>query len=216
MMRQLVLIVALVAVTGFGAEKVDPALGPAEKDAPVEKATEAEAAAIRAAIEKLGADDFQAREKATQELAAAGLKAKPFLEAAHKQNDAEVEARVVKLLEKLKPKDYVTLPSGLGFKVIKEGTGESPSKSGTVTVNYSGRHENGLEFDSSAKHGKAVSFPVSAVIPGWTEGLQKMKVGGKYRLIIPAHLAYGNNPPPGSDIAAGETLIFDIELLDVK
>lgn len=105
--------------------------------------------------------------------------------------------------------------SGLQYKVIKPGTGETPGPTDTVKCNYRGTLVDGTEFDASAKHGGPASFPVNRVIPGWTEALQMMKVGAKWQLFIPAELAYGNSPP-GPPIEAGSTLIFDIELLGIE
>ena len=109
----------------------------------------------------------------------------------------------------------VTTPSGLQYKVIKEGTGKSPTLGDTVVANYRGTLLNGKEFDSSYKRGQPASFPVTGVIPGWTEILQKMKVGAKYMVYIPPNLAYGDRSV-GQDIGPDSTLVFEIELLDVK
>jgi len=101
------------------------------------------------------------------------------------------------------------------YKVLTEGTGAMPGSNDTVSVNYSGKLLNGTEFDSSAKHGgKPAEFPVNHVIRGWTEAMQKMKVGSKWQLFIPASLAYGDRGNQG--IEPGSTLIFDVELLDTK
>jgi FKBP-type peptidyl-prolyl cis-trans isomerase len=107
-----------------------------------------------------------------------------------------------------------TLPSGLEYKVIKQGDGPKPTLSDMVECNYRGTLVNGTEFDSSYKHGKPVTFPVSGVIKGWTEILQKMPVGSKYQVFIPADLAYGERAP--AEIGPNATLIFDIELLAIK
>jgi FKBP-type peptidyl-prolyl cis-trans isomerase len=107
-----------------------------------------------------------------------------------------------------------TLPDGLQYKILKEGTGAKPTASDTVTVNYRGTLISGKEFDSSYKRGEPVSFPVGGVIKGWTEALQLMPVGSKWQLFIPADLAYGDRGA-GSDIAPGETLIFEVELLSI-
>jgi|SRR5437868_6441232 FKBP-type peptidyl-prolyl cis-trans isomerase FklB len=107
-----------------------------------------------------------------------------------------------------------TLPDGLQYKILKEGTGPKPTVNDTVTVNYRGTLVNGKEFDSSYKSGKPVSFPVNGVIKGWTEALQLMPVGSKWELYIPADLAYGDNPPDPS-IGPGNTLIFEVELLSI-
>jgi FKBP-type peptidyl-prolyl cis-trans isomerase FklB len=107
----------------------------------------------------------------------------------------------------------VTLPSGLQYKVLKEGTGPKPAASDTVSCNYRGTFINGTEFDSSYKGGQAVSFPVSGVIKGWTEALQLMPVGSKWQLFIPSDLAYGESGRPG--IEPNSTLIFEVELVSI-
>ena len=108
----------------------------------------------------------------------------------------------------------VTLPSGLQYKILTAGTGPKPTATDTVTCNYRGTLINGKEFDSSAKHGQALSFPVNGVIKGWTEALQLMPVGSKWQLFIPADMAYGDRGS-GSDIGPGETLIFEVELVSI-
>ncbi len=108
----------------------------------------------------------------------------------------------------------VVLPSGLEYKILKEGTGPKPTANDTVTCNYKGTLVNGKEFDSSYKRGQPASFPVSGVIKGWTEALQLMPVGSKWELFIPADLAYGDHPP-SPDIGPGDTLIFEVELLSI-
>jgi FKBP-type peptidyl-prolyl cis-trans isomerase FkpA len=106
--------------------------------------------------------------------------------------------------------------SGLQYQHIRVGTGPSPSADSTVSVNYRGTLEDGTEFDSSYKRGEPTEFPLNRVIPGWTEGIQLMKVGGKTKFIIPGDLAYGPNPPPTSGIPPNATLIFEVELLAIK
>lgn len=108
-----------------------------------------------------------------------------------------------------------TLPSGLQYKVIKEGTGKSPKATDTVSVHYRGTLINGTEFDSSYKRNAPAEFPVNRVIRGWTEALQLMKEGSKWMLYIPSNLAYGSRGA-GGDIGPDETLIFEVELLKVK
>ena len=107
-----------------------------------------------------------------------------------------------------------TLPDGLQYKVVQQGSGPKPTANDTVTVNYRGTLISGKEFDSSYKRGQPISFPVGGVIKGWTEALQLMPVGSKWQLFIPADLAYGDRGA-GSDIGPGETLIFDVELLSI-
>jgi FKBP-type peptidyl-prolyl cis-trans isomerase FklB len=119
-------------------------------------------------------------------------------------------------LEENKKKDGVkSLPSGLQYKVITEGTGKSPKETDTVTVNYRGTLIDGTEFDSSYKRGQPASFPVNGVIAGWTEALQLMKEGAKWQLFIPSGLAYGERGA-GGVIGPNATLIFEVELISVK
>lgn len=103
--------------------------------------------------------------------------------------------------------------SGLQYSVITEGTGATPKKEDTVKCHYTGTLINGEKFDSSVDRGQPAEFPVGGVIPGWTEALQLMKVGSKYKLFIPAELAYGASGRPG--IPANSALIFEVELLDI-
>jgi FKBP-type peptidyl-prolyl cis-trans isomerase FklB len=115
-----------------------------------------------------------------------------------------------------KKKDsVVTLPSGLQYKVIVEGKGKMPALNDTVTTNYRGTLIDGTEFDNSYKRGEPASFPVSGVIPGWTEALQHMKVGSKWQLFVPSNLAYGERGA-GQTIGPNATLIFEVELLSIK
>ena len=121
-----------------------------------------------------------------------------------------------KYLEENKKKAGVkTTASGLQYKVIKDGTGTQPKATDMVTVNYRGTLIDGTEFDSSYKRGQPASFPVNGVIKGWTEALQLMKQGSKYQLFIPSTLAYGERAM-GPDIGPNSTLIFEVELQDVK
>lgn len=106
--------------------------------------------------------------------------------------------------------------SGLQYKVLEEGTGASPGEEDQVRVDYEGTLIEGTVFDSSYERGEPATFPLNRVIPGWTEGLQLMKEGAKYKFFIPGDLAYGQNPPPGGQIGVNETLIFEVELLEVN
>lgn len=118
------------------------------------------------------------------------------------------------LAENVEKQGVETLPSGVQYKVIKEGTGDSPEATDTVKVHYHGTFIDGTKFDSSIDRGEPAEFPVNGVIPGWTEALQEMKVGGKWKLVIPAKLAYGEQGnraiPPNS------VLVFEVELLEIK
>jgi FKBP-type peptidyl-prolyl cis-trans isomerase FklB len=108
----------------------------------------------------------------------------------------------------------VTLPSGLQYKILKEGTGPKPTATDKVVCNYRGTLIDGTEFDSSYKRNEPVTFPVNQVIKGWTEALQLMPVGSKWQLFLPSDLAYGNQGA-GKEIAPGSTLIFEVELLSI-
>jgi len=110
--------------------------------------------------------------------------------------------------------DVTTELSGLQYKVLKEGEGEKPEATDTVKVHYTGRLLDGTVFDSSVERGEPVEFQLDRVIPGWTEGLQLMSPGAKYRFWIPAELAYGKNAPPA--IGPNQVLDFEVELLEVK
>lgn len=133
-------------------------------------------------------------------------------EAATKDNMAKAND----FLEKNKKAEgVIALPSGLQYKVVKQGAGAQPKLTSEVKVHYEGKLLNGKVFDSSIARGEPISFPVSGVIKGWTEALQRMKVGDKWILFIPPGLAYGERGA-GGDIGPNELLIFEVELLDVK
>ncbi|WP_170067796.1 FKBP-type peptidyl-prolyl cis-trans isomerase [Neolewinella xylanilytica] len=119
------------------------------------------------------------------------------------------------LAENAKRAEVKTTDSGLQYEVLKEGSGASPSAAETVKVHYHGTLTDGTVFDSSVDRGQTIEFPLNRVISGWTEGLQLMKVGAKYRFYIPYHLAYGERGSPPA-IPPYSTLIFDVELFEVK
>jgi len=108
----------------------------------------------------------------------------------------------------------VTLASGLQYQILKEGTGPKPGPTDKVKVHYEGSLLNGKIFDSSIQRGEPIELNVNGVIPGWTEALQLMPVGSKWKLFIPSELGYGDNGA-GQDIKPGATLLFDVELLDI-
>ncbi len=157
--------------------------------------TEAEAQAI---LMQLQAD---MRKKQDEKMQQAG-------EGNQKEGEAFLSAN------KAKP-GVVTLPSGLQYKILKEGTGPKPTPTDSVSCNYRGTLINGTEFDSSYKGGQPVTFPVNGVIKGWTEALQLMPVGSKWQLFIPPDLAYGARGA-GPDIGPNATLIFEVELLSIQ
>jgi FKBP-type peptidyl-prolyl cis-trans isomerase FklB len=119
------------------------------------------------------------------------------------------------LADNAKKEGVKTLPSGLQYKVIKEGTGPVPKATDRVETNYRGTLIDGTEFDSSYKRGMPAVFPVNAVIAGWTEALQLMKVGSKWQLFVPSKLAYGERGA-GREIGPDATLVFEVELLGIK
>lgn len=119
-------------------------------------------------------------------------------------------------LEENKTKDgVVELPSGLQYEVISEGKGEKPSAQSKVTCHYHGTLIDGTVFDSSVRRGQPATFPLNMVIKGWTEGLQLMSTGSKWRFFIPAHLGYGDRQV-SAQIGPNSTLIFEVELLSIS
>lgn len=127
------------------------------------------------------------------------------------KNLAEGEAF---LTENARKEGIQVLPSGLQYRVVREGSGAAPKATDTVTVNYRGKHIDGVEFDSSYKRNKPASFRVDRVIPGWTEALQLMKEGASWELYLPAKLAYGERGA-GTGIPPNSALIFEVELISV-
>ena len=138
-----------------------------------------------------------------------------FLEASSKAKFASVIAEGTTFLETNKAKAGITtLPSGLQYEVLTAGTGAKPKAEDEVTVHYKGTLLNGKQFDSSYDRGEPISLQLNRVIPGWTEGVQLMPVGSKYRFYIPYALGYGERGA-GADIPGYSTLIFDIELMKI-
>jgi FKBP-type peptidyl-prolyl cis-trans isomerase FkpA len=119
------------------------------------------------------------------------------------------------LEENGKKEGVITTASGLQYLILTPGTGKSPKATDTVRVHYSGTLLSGTEFDSSYKRNEPIDFPLNRVIPGWTEGVQLMSEGAKFRFFIPSRLAYGARGA-GRDIGPNETLIFEVELLKVQ
>jgi FKBP-type peptidyl-prolyl cis-trans isomerase len=133
-----------------------------------------------------------------------------LLKAIKEKNTAQSALFFAKLKEN---KNVVELPDGLRYEITKAGVGDPPKPTDTVKVNYTGRLIDGKVFDSSDRAGKPAQFALDKVIPGWTEGLQKIGKGGKISLYVPPHLAYGDDGRPG--IPPGSVLTFEIELLDI-
>ncbi|HRE04367.1 MAG TPA: FKBP-type peptidyl-prolyl cis-trans isomerase [Opitutaceae bacterium] len=124
-------------------------------------------------------------------------------------------AASVKFLTEVKAKPgVISLPSGLAYEVVQAGTGDYPKPTDTVKVHYTGTLIDGSVFDSSVQRNEPAEFPLDQVIAGWTEGLQKVNKGGKIKLYVPPQLAYGDDGRPG--IPPASTLIFDVELLEIK
>jgi len=136
---------------------------------------------------------------------------------AKQKADGEKNAKEGKafLEENAKKKDIVKLPSGMQYKILTAGKGDSPKATDTVKTHYRGTLIDGTEFDSSYKRGEPATFPVNGVIKGWTEALQLMKPGAKWQLFIPSELAYGEGGA-GESIGPNSTLIFEVELLSVE
>ncbi len=124
------------------------------------------------------------------------------------------EAGAAFLANNKKNPAVVELPSGMQYEILKDGTGESPKATSTVTTHYTGTLIDGTVFDSSVERGQPAQFPVNGVIKGWTEALQLMKPGSKWKLYIPSDLAYGDGGSPPK-IGPGATLIFEVELISV-
>jgi FKBP-type peptidyl-prolyl cis-trans isomerase len=159
--------------------------------------------------------------KATLTALTATMKKKQEVE--HKEQEEKLQAAGAanktegeEFLAANKAKDgVVTLPSGLQYKILTEGSGPKPTATDTIICNYKGTLINGTEFDSSAKHGGPATIPVGQVIKGWTEALQLMPVGSKWQLVVPSDLAYGARTA-GQDIGPNSTLIFEVELLSIQ
>ncbi|HLZ54518.1 MAG TPA: FKBP-type peptidyl-prolyl cis-trans isomerase [Verrucomicrobiae bacterium] len=163
---------------------------------------------VRDTLTKLK-QDIQAREAA---------EAAKYSDGAKNLKDGEAFLAANKTKEGVKVHS-VTLPDGataeFQYKILKSGTGDTPKKTDTVTVNYTGTLIDGTVFDSSVQRGEPATFPLSGVIPGWTAALQLMKVGDKWQLFLPPQLAYGDQSP-GAKIGPNSTLIFEVELLGIQ
>lgn len=158
---------------------------------------------------KLSDNEIEQTLKAFEELLKGAAQAKM---AKDSKKNAEIGSNYSE--EFAKEKGVKKTKSGLLYQIEKEGTDKIPKDSDTVLVNYKGTLLDGTEFDNSYMRGEPLSFRLDGVIPGWTEGLKHVKKGGKIKLVIPPKLAYGENGVPG--IPSNSTLVFDIDLLDIK
>lgn len=141
---------------------------------------------------------------------------KYFTELRTKKLEKNLEEGLAFLEKNRKKEGVIVTNSGLQYEIIEEGTGISPSATDTVVCNYRGTLIDGTEFDSSYDKEKPAEFALNRVIPGWTEGVQLMKEGAKYKFYIPTELAYGQRVRPGGKIEPNMALIFEVELIEVK
>ncbi|WP_281800452.1 FKBP-type peptidyl-prolyl cis-trans isomerase [Segatella maculosa] len=169
------------------------------------------------AIKDVLAGNLKMNEAEAQQLVQdffAKQEAKQQAEAAEKGKSAKVEGERF-LAENGKKAGIITTPSGLQYQVLREGNGKSPKSTDTVECHYEGTLIDGTKFDSSYDRGQTATFPLNQVIAGWTEGLQLMQEGGKYRFFIPYNLGYGERGA-GASIPPYAALVFDVELVAVK
>lgn len=151
-----------------------------------------------------------------EQLAATSAKIQTLLQTRQQELMSAQKSKGTKFLAENAKKDGVkTLDSGVQYKVLTAGKGESPALTDTVSVHYTGKLIDGKVFDSSVQRGKPATFPVNGVIKGWQMALQKMSVGAKWMLYIPSELAYGERGSQGA-IGPNEVLVFEVELLEIK
>ena len=160
------------------------------------------------------ADILDGKQPAMADAEAQQLVQKHLQECQENQGKAVREAGEAFLAENAKKDGVVVLPSGLQYTVLREGTLRKPKATDSVECHYEGRLSDGTVFDSSYKRGQSATFPLNGVIAGWTEGVQLMGEGAKYRFFIPYHLAYGERGAGGS-IPPYAALVFDVELVKV-
>jgi FKBP-type peptidyl-prolyl cis-trans isomerase FklB len=175
---------------------------------------DAQAGAKPALSEAVLKETFEALQK--QAMAKQAEQQKAMQAEAAKIGGANKQEGDAFLAANAKKPGVVTLPSGLQYKVIKDGTGSSPKPSDVATVHYEGKLVNGTVFDSSYKRGEPTQFQPNQVIPGWKEALQLMKTGSEWELYVPSDLGYGPRGNPQGGIAPNSTLIFKVELIAVN
>jgi FKBP-type peptidyl-prolyl cis-trans isomerase FkpA len=164
------------------------------------------------AFKKTSAIDQATKEKIIQQFQ---MEQQAKQQAKTAQKSGENKAKGTAFLENNKKNaDVVTTPSGLQYKVVKQGAGEHPKATDVVKVHYHGTLIDGTVFDSSVQRNEPATFPLNRVIPGWTEGVQLMTPGSKFTFYIPSNLAYGDRETGA--IAPGSTLIFEVELLEIN
>lgn len=179
-------------------------------------------ALVRGLNDALDSSDMLITTEQTQGVIQAYFQKKQAEDAAKQQAEQatmyeSVRLEGVQFLEENKSKEGVQVtPSGLQYVVLKEGTGKTPTTESTVTAHYVGMLPDGSVFESSVDKGEPVDFPVTGVIAGWTEGLQLMKEGAKYKFFIPQELAYGATPRQGGPIKPYQALVFEVELIKVN
>lgn len=166
---------------------------------------------VRGVRDQLTGADNQVSDEEAERVLTAMMEARQA-EAANEALET-LEAGLAFLEENARRDEVTVLESGLQYEVLEEGEGAKPGPADTVTTHYEGRLIDGTVFDSSYERGEPASFPLNRVIPGWTEGLQLMSPGAKYRLYVPAELAYGDRA--AGQIPPNSALIFDVELLEV-
>lgn len=166
---------------------------------------------VRGVRDQLGAEEALVDDAEAERVLTAMMEARQAQAASESLEN--LEEGLAFLEENAERDGVVTLDSGLQYEVLEEGEGDKPAATDTVTTHYEGRLIDGEVFDSSYERGEPASFPLNRVIPGWTEGLQLMSPGAKYRLYVPSELAYGDQA--AGSIPPNSTLIFDVELLDV-
>jgi FKBP-type peptidyl-prolyl cis-trans isomerase len=223
------LILALVTVTSCGQMKNSSLkIGAVKLTTPVDTASYALGVNMASNVKNMGMDEInlQAFAKAFQDvygsekLQITEAESNPILQAffttlQEKKAVSGLADGQKWLADNGKKTGVVTTASGLQYEVMREGTGPKPTAASTVKVHYHGTTTDGKVFDSSVDRGEPVEFPLGNVIKGWTEGVQLMSVGSKYKFFIPGNLAYGPRPPQGSGIAPNATLVFEVELLEI-